>query len=67
MREIQDRLNQLENVSYDHPPRENYNTAFDITYGRTTENVRNQHDPVNTYIEVKEARDKIPEILRNQV
>jgi len=32
---------------------ENHNTVFDITYGRTTENVRNQQDPVNTYIKIK--------------
>jgi len=61
MRGIQDRLSRLENASYD-PSRENRNTAFDITYGRTTEDVRNQHDTVHTYIKVKDARDMIPEI-----
>jgi len=62
MRGIQDRLSRLESASHDHPLRETHSSAFNITYGRTTEDVRNQLDPVNTYIRVKDARDMIPEI-----
>jgi len=67
---IQTRLSRLENTSHDHSLRENHSHAFDITYGCTSEDVRNQHDSVNTYIKVKDARDMIPEIdgtSRNQV
>jgi len=53
MRGIQDQLSRLENAS--HSLRENHSHAFDITYGRTSEDVKNQHDPVNTYIKVKDA------------
>jgi len=74
IRGIQARLSRLENANCDHStyhsPHENHNTAFDITYGRTTEDVKNRHDPVNIYIKVKDARDMNPEIngtSRNQV
>jgi len=33
-----------------------------MTYGRTTEDIRNQHNPVNTYIKVKDTRDMTPKI-----
>jgi len=69
MRGIQDHLSRLENTSHDHSLRKNHNTAFDITYGRTTEDVRN-HDPLNTYIKIKDARNmnlEIDETSRNQV
>jgi len=69
MRGIQD-LSRLENASHDYPLRETRNYAFDVTYGRIMEDVKNQHDPVNTYIKVEDDRDMIPEIdrtSRNQV
>jgi len=42
---IQDRLSRLENDRHDHSLRENHSHAFDMTYGRTAEDVRNQHYP----------------------
>jgi len=43
---------------------------IEYNIGRTIEDVRNQHDPVNTYIKLKKACDMIPEIdgtSRNQI
>jgi len=74
IRGLQDRVNRLEVTNYDHyvnpPRRENNHELLNLTYGRTTEDVRNQHDSVNTYIKLKEACDMNPEIdetSRNQI
>jgi len=53
---IQTRLSRLENTSHDHSLRENHSHAFDITYGRTSEDVRNQHDPVNLHKDKERPR-----------
>ncbi|XP_071574634.1 uncharacterized protein [Temnothorax nylanderi] len=66
MRDMQDRVSRLEAANYNRPDeigrRVRSQGPLDITYGRTLEDVRNQHDPVNTYLKLKEARDMIPEI-----
>jgi len=74
IRGLQNRVSRLGVTSYDHyinpPRRENNHELLNITYGRTTEYVTNQHDSVITYIKLKEARDMIPEIdgtLHNQI
>jgi len=74
IRGLQDRVSRLEVTNYDYYARpvrrENNHALLNLTYGRTTEDVRNQHDPINSYIKLKEARDMIPEIdgtSRNQI
>ncbi|XP_071576353.1 uncharacterized protein [Temnothorax nylanderi] len=65
IRNLQDRVNQLETANPErrkfHAKREPSNLPFEVTYGRTSYDIRNQAERAIGYLRLKEARDLIPE------
>ncbi|XP_077282541.1 uncharacterized protein LOC143908667 [Temnothorax americanus] len=65
IRNLQDRVNQLETANPErrefHARREPSNLPFEVTYGRTSYDIRNQAERAIGYLHLKEARDMIPE------
>ncbi|XP_071627755.1 uncharacterized protein [Temnothorax longispinosus] len=65
IRNLQDRVNQLETANPErrefHARREPSNLPFEVTYGRTSYDIRNQAERAIGYLRLKEARDMIPE------
>ncbi|XP_077282383.1 uncharacterized protein LOC143908567 [Temnothorax americanus] len=65
IRNLQDRVNQLKTANPErrefHARREPSNLPFEVTYGRTSYDIRNQAERAIGYLRLKEARDMIPE------
>ena len=65
VRALQDRISRLEVQVYEHEVQRNRweygREPLEVTYGRTHSDVRNQAAHVTGYLQLKEARDMIPE------
>ncbi|XP_071651733.1 uncharacterized protein [Temnothorax longispinosus] len=65
IRDLRDRVKQLETENPErrefHARREPSNLPFEVTYGRTSYDIRNQAERAIGYLRLKEARDMIPE------